>query len=176
MSRIRPNLLPSVDELRRIFEYDPETGLVTWRVDRFNRLRRCVAKAGETAGAFHHGYRLISLGRREDRAYFHAHRIAWKLFYGEEPPGQIDHIDRDRGNNAIANLRAASQLGNAANRSLAKDNKSGCTGVGWYERCQKWRAYIKSTHLGYFAEYQDAVAAREKAATEVFGAFSPHLR
>lgn len=176
MSRKNPNPLPPVDELRRIFEYDSETGLLTWKTDRFNRLRRCVAKAGEVAGAFHHGYQLISLGSREDRAYFHAHRIAWKLFHGEEPPSQIDHIDRNRRNNAIANLRAASQSGNAANRSVAKDNKSGCPGVMWDTRLKKWKAYIKRTHLGYFTEFQAAVAARKKAAAKAFGEFSPHSR
>lgn len=174
MSRSKPNTLPSVDDLRRIFEYDAKTGLLMWKTDRTSGMGGVIAKAGDEAGCAHHGYRLISIGSRTNRQFFHAHRIAWKLFYGEDPPNQIDHIDRNRSNNAIANLRAASQSENAANRSIAKDNKSGCPGVMWDARRKKWKVSVNKMHLGYFTDYQAAVAVRKKAAAAVFGEFSPH--
>jgi hypothetical protein len=101
------------------------------------------------------------------------------MFYGEEPPTEIDHIDRNKDNNSIRNLRAAIRKQNAANRPSFKSNTSGCIGVCWAKNQKKWFAYVwmhgKSVHLGSFANYDDAVAARKAAADKAYGEFSPHI-
>ena len=90
----------------------------------------------------------------------------------------IDHIDGDRTNNRIENLRLATKAENGWNRQhLDKRNSSGFTGVYWCIRDQKWRARIKvngkNIHIGYFTNKQDAIAARRLAEATHFGEFAP---
>jgi hypothetical protein len=85
--------LPPIEELRQFFQYDQVTGVITWRVDRIGSCGAVVAKGGTTAGWIDtRGYRQITFFNRN----YPAHRIAWKLFYGTEPPPIIDHVDRNR--------------------------------------------------------------------------------
>ena len=95
-----------------------------------------------------------------------AHKLAWYLFYGEKASGQVDHIDHDRLNNRIQNLREVSHKENNKNKSKGKNNTSGCVGVNWNKRLKKWTASImaeKSIFLGCFSKYSDAVDARKNA-------------
>lgn len=89
----------------------------------------------------------------------------------------IDHQDRDRSNNLIANLRVCTAGENAKNRSRGSNNTSGMVGVSPY-RNGKWLVYIdhdgKRKHVGYFEEYEAAVIARIEAATKHHGRFSGH--
>lgn len=152
------NKLPSVEELWRTFDYNPSTGMLTWRNDRFNPSGRLMAKAGSQAG------NLRPDGRRSVRLLgvnYYAHRIAWKMAHRTEPPVLIDHIDRNPCNNAISNLRAADKSLNALNIKKAK-----VCGVNWVAQKGKWQARISDTHLGYFANYDDAVAARQRGLTK----------
>jgi len=81
--------------------------------------------------------------------------------------GQIDHINGDRCDNRLLNLRVVSPQVNAMNRSNRSDNTSGCLGVCWHPSTQKWRARIKvmgkQKSLGLFAEKIDAICARKDA-------------
>jgi hypothetical protein len=134
-------------------------------------------KAGVKAGCITpNGYQSI----RIDGVMYMAHRIAWKMFHGSEPPEQIDHVDRNNLNNAAVNLRPATYSQNNANHPIECRNKSGCTGVVWHESAHKWQAQLrlkgKTKYLGLFVNLDDAVAARVKAAAELFGEFSPHRR
>jgi len=97
-----------------------------------------------------------------------AHRAAWIIVNGLIPEGmQIDHIDHDRGNNRLNNLRLVTVLGNKKNESRRKDNKSGVTGVCWNDRAKKWQAYYyrnrKLISLGYYENKEHAAAARAAA-------------
>lgn len=109
------------------------------------------------------GYRHGSL----DKKYFRLHRVVWALAYGAWPESEIDHIDGDRLNNDLANLRAATPSENHRNQKRSRSNRSGHTGVNWYKAYSKWRAYISSegrvVHLGYFDTIEAAVAARAAA-------------
>ena len=94
-----------------------------------------------------------------------AHRIVWIMHHGNIPPDkQVDHINHQRQDNRITNLRLASATDNRKNQSKRKDNTSGTTGVYWDEPTHKWRVLIctrgKSNHIGLFKNYNDAVAAR----------------
>ena len=98
------------------------------------------------------------------------HRVVWALYYGEWPNGFIDHIDHDKTNNRIENLRIVTNVENQRNMSRQKRNKSGVTGVHWKERDNRWQASIgingKTKALGYFKEFEDAVARRKMAEAE----------
>jgi hypothetical protein len=107
MTQSRP--LPSLETLREVLAYDPDTGALTWLVSH----RR--VRMGSPAGCLSEkGYVRVVLGSRSLRA----HRIAWMLHYGEDP-GEllIDHINRNRSDNRISNLRLVDAKGNQANSS-----------------------------------------------------------
>lgn len=96
----------------------------------------------------------------------YAHRIIWKMHYGEIPEGkQIDHIDQNGLNNRIQNLRLVCQSQNNKNKPRLKNNTSKFTGVAKAAN-GRWRAYIgeqeKQVFLGIFQTKQEAVIARKK--------------
>ena len=106
-----------------------------------------------------------------------AHRLAW-LFGHKEDPGdkQIDHINSDRADNRIANLRLATQKQNMSNLRKRDGTTSVYKGVSWYKRKRKWIAQIringKSTHLGCFHDELAAHMAYCQAAQKHFGEFA----
>jgi len=100
-----------------------------------------------------HGYLQVKLSGK----FVFVHRIIWYM-HKFSLPEQIDHINRDRGDNRIENLRESCNLQNTQNAGLRKDNKHGCAGVG--ERHGKWFARIgcngNRIHLGTFLTLEDA--------------------
>ena len=142
--------------LREVLNFDPETGIFTWRF----KPNRCI-RIGDVAGGKQiQGYWKISVDRR---AYF-AHRLAWLYIHGTWPVDQIDHIDCQKDNNRIANLREAGGVFNSQNQRKAhKNNISGLLGAHWSAQEKKWRTAImvdgKLIHLGYFPAAEEAHAA-----------------
>jgi hypothetical protein len=98
------------------------------------------------------GYKHGQLDGRQLRA----HRVVWALCKGEWPPHDIDHVDGNRTNNRLGNLRAVTRAENHRNRRTSSTNTSGVMGVSWNKRSRKWRAYIDLgagyTELGAFAD------------------------
>ena len=146
--------------LDSIFRYDSETGYL------FNKVRRGLKfpeDRAETSVDNSTGYKTININNKG----YGAHRIAWFLHYGEMPTSQIDHIDHNKTNNKIKNLRAVTHRENSLNRGINKNNTSGIVGVIWYKRDKKWQSTIrvkyKKIHLGYFFKKEDAIAARKMA-------------
>jgi hypothetical protein len=134
-------------ELLERLSYDPETGVFTWLKSHSNN-----AKNGEEAGRLtQDGYRSININNTN----YLSHRLAWFYVYGAFPSDNLDHINRNRSDNRISNLRIASHKENNMNR----------TGKGytWFKRDQKWKAQIQvdksNKHLGYFDTWQEAQAA-----------------
>lgn len=134
-------------------DYNPNTGIFTWKVSKKGR------RVGDIAGCEDkYGYIRI---RIDDELYL-AHRLAWLFAYGKWPDGDIDHIDGITSNNKINNLRDVSKSGNAQNRKMApKSNKStGILGVSLHRASGKFRATIfvgrKSKHLGCFSTVVEA--------------------
>jgi hypothetical protein len=128
--------------------------------------------AGTYAGGPHgFGYWAIMI---RPYGHFYAHRLAWLLIYGEPVPETIDHIDRDKRNNAIANLRAASAGQNHINSGLFAHNTSGVRGVhikrGRF--LAKIRFNQRHIHLGTYATIEEAAAAYRAAAISLFGEFA----
>lgn len=158
-------------ELCQLLEY--EEGRLVWRPrsrELFADLRSYrtwnARFAGKEAFTAHHseGYRV---GRIQGRTYF-AHRVIWTMHCGE-PDGEIDHINGDRADNRLANLRLVSRDENRRNVKRQANNKSGAVGV--YARGEKWAASIqcdKRIHsLGTFDTFEQALAARRKAEAEL---------
>ena len=159
----RPEL--TAEYLRSILHYDPDTGIFTRKVGSANQV-----KAGDVAGSLDGGgYLRIRVCSR----LYQAHRLAWFYDCGEWPKYQIDHINRNKTDNRIANLRDVSQKQNGQNASKRSDNTSGHPGVYWHKRDSKWVAQIthnyKLIHLGYFSILEEAIAAR-KAAEKLYWA------
>jgi hypothetical protein len=113
---------------------------------------------------------------RLDRKKYRAHRLAWLYVHGHWPSGHIDHVDGNGVNNAISNLREATNSQNCMNRGAQSNNQSGYKGVSWYKRDGKWIAKIavggKQTNLGYFSTAEEAHAAYAAAAAELHGEFA----
>lgn len=106
-----------------------------------------------------------------------AHRVIWAYHYGEWPSDQIDHINHDRSDNRIENLRVVSQMVNAKNQKRSKRNKSGFTGVHWCAAKRRWRATIKvGNRYLYLCTTRDknkAIKAR-KAAEQKYNFHTNH--
>jgi len=102
---------------------------------------------------------------------FYAHRVIWLLETGEWPKDQIDHINGDRSDNRISNLRQVSNAENARNMKRRKNKPDGVTGVYWDKLTQKWRAQIcdsgRRIHIGLFDDMETAAAARMAKQTEL---------
>jgi HNH endonuclease len=156
----------TAEVVRDLLAYDPDTGVLRWlprKNSHFNG--RFADKPAFTAidgKGYHHG----SLLRQSHRA----HRVAWLVHYGVWPSGEIDHIDGDRTNNRISNLRDVSRTENGKNLRRRSDNVSGSVGVWFDVRRQKFTAQIKvgadRKHLGYFETLNAAIAARKVAEVE----------
>lgn len=145
------------ERARELLEYDADTGALSWRRPRKGvKTDRMVGSL--SAGT--KGYRRIGV----DGHIYRAHRLAWLLFHGVWPEDQIDHINGNRDDNRIVNLRESNNSGNQENRSKARsDNKLGLLGVIWSKQSRKYQANIvvrgKQKHLGFFLDANDAHAA-----------------
>lgn len=166
--------LPDTDVLHKLFRYDPETGVLTWNPrdndDRWNR----VFADKPAGGVDGKGYVRI----RTEGNNWNAHRVIWKMVYGEEPE-YVDHINGDRADNRLMNLRSVSKLENARNARLARNNTSGVSGVHWRSKDKRWAATIHNkgalVRLGQYRLFEDAVAAR-RAAEQKYGYHENHGR
>lgn len=161
-------------QVKELLDYDPETGVFTWRArppERFSKMQTCRMwnskfagkRAGTTTGDSK-GYRFRRI--RIDWALYQEHHLAWLYMTGQAPPDQIDHIDRDATNNKFENLALSSNQQNMLNKSKYSNNASGHNGVHWSKSKKTWHAYGRvggrQVHLGYFNDLEDA----SKAASE----------
>lgn len=160
-------------EVNELLEYAPELGgsCLKWKVDRvYNKVK------GKMAGTLNdQGYYQVRVNCRLHLA----HRLVWLLNNGVWPANQIDHMDRNRVNNQIGNLREATNAENGQNQKMRVDNTSGCTGVSWITQHRKWQAKIKLKgrykHLGLFESKEDAANAYAMAKAELH-TFNPKIK
>lgn len=150
--------LPSLNVLNDCFHYDPVSGFLYRKLER--GLKLMTTKKN--------GYIRVSV---YGLGTFAAHRIAWKMYYDQEPPldMQIDHINQERSDNRIENLRLVKMKENMKNKTRYISNSSGATGVSrrndiisesWRAQIQEGRRVIK---LGCYKTFEEAVAARRGA-------------
>jgi hypothetical protein len=163
----------TAEYVRSILDYDPETGVFTWRERSNMRKEWNTRYAGKIAGSVNSdGYWQIVI---DDNTY-KGQRLAWLYMTGEWPKRHTDHIDGIRLNNSFSNLREATPSENLRNRGRPSNNTSGHKGVTWERSTGKWKARIK-THgkvvlLGRFVRIEDAAAAYANAARELHGEFA----
>lgn len=160
---MRPAIEVAVDELRFLLTYDPGTGIF-----KHHPANKPARVAGKPAGWINkQGYAYLCINGRS----FRAHRVAWAIYYGSWPKGQIDHINGDRSDNSITNLRMVNNADNAKNQCLRVNNTSGATGVTWSKQRNLWQAQIvrngKLKSLGHYTDKNDAIAARKTAEQEM---------
>jgi len=141
----------------------------------FNKVRRGNAAIGEEACALDaKGYKRTKINRQS----FFVHRLIFLMHHGYMPKF-IDHIDCDRTNNNIENLREATHNQNNHNRKISTRNKSGVKGVSWCNRPPSWKAQCtvdyRQYHLGYFAKLEDAEAAVRKFRSEHHAQFARQI-
>lgn len=160
---------PTIDRLHDVFEY--RNGALIWKKKPHPSAHR--AKVGTEAGRTKtNKYDDIQL----DKVRLKAHHIVWAMHMGEYPSMQVDHINRNKLDNRIENLRLATPSNNAANCSCVKERTSKYLGVSWKEANKAWVAQIsknyKRKHLGLFDSEVDAAIAYNKAAVEIHGEFA----
>lgn len=146
------------------FEYNPETGTLT-RV--FKGGHRRVAGSRKQAA----DYIRVGFNGRE----YPAHRLIWWLVYGSLPSAFIDHINGDRTDNRLCNLRLATDAQNKRNVGMRSHNTSGFKGVTWDKANNRWLAHAthngRGVHLGRYDKKEDAAEAYRQFAREAHGEF-----
>jgi hypothetical protein len=141
----------TASEVAAKFTYCDESGVLTRVID-------CGRwKKDEQAGCLNtDGYIIVNI----DRTRYYAHRLIWLMKFGEWPSGEIDHIDGNRSNNRIENLRCVTKSGNMRNQKRNSRNNSGIPGVGWDRSRNKWRVQIyvkgKNSFQGRFDSKEEA--------------------
>jgi len=166
------------DFVKSILDYDPATGLFTWR-HRPDMPRKWNSRyAGKRAGTVaKNGYVKIQIGKKNGNGiHYPAHVLAWLIIYGQWLPGEVDHIFGDRSDNRICMLRRAGRSDNNCNKARQRNNKSGHVGVWFVNQCQKWEAKINrggvSLWRAHFSTLEEAVAARKAKIDDLHGEFA----
>lgn len=148
----------SIEDLKRILHYDPETGDFTYLVDRGGIKAGAIAKAVDKDGYLQ--VKIFGVSYRQ-------HRLAWFYMTGQWPEEQIDHEFGNRQDNRFAKLRLASNTMNARNQKKRSTNRSGVTGVCWHVRYLRWVSHIRvdgvQKFLGAFDDIFSAAASRRSA-------------
>lgn len=152
--------------LCELLDVDLEKGTFVWKHTMGGK-----AKKNQEAGSLTtQGYVQVRLDQQD----YLAHRLMWFYVYGAFPVFQIDHIDRDRTNNSVTNLRVATPKQNGENRALKSNNSSGFKGVYFRKDLisKPWHASImnnrKTIHIGFFETLDDAIQARRIAEDKYF--------
>lgn len=154
----------TASEARALLEYNPETG----------ELVRRKGGGGPVGSPDTKGYLRVML----DGQRYKNHRVVWLLVYGEWPSGPLDHINGDKADNRLLNLRLASPSQNLYNTPTKRTNTSGVKGVMWHKHSGKWVAQLRvSGRCVLFRRYatkEAATAAIREARLQAHGEFAHH--
>ena len=178
--------LPPPELLRKIIQYDPDTGEMIWLERPLDMFSHCenpnLAHKRWTAQwlgkpCFSHKGALGYLRGSLHKVELLAHRVAWAVHYGEWPKYHIDHINGVKDDNRITNLRDVPPSVNTRNVRMLANNTSGTMGVTKHKVTGKWHAAIqvnrKHINIGRYDDIEDAIKAR-KAAEPKYGFHRNH--
>lgn len=141
--------------IQQLFNYNSETGDLKWKRAPYTK-----SKKGLIVRTKRNGYYTVKIYGKD----YLVHRIIWLYVYGYFPENDIDHIDRNRINNKISNLREVSRQCNQRNVGLRRNNKTGIIGISFNTINFVWLASIsvnnKYYNLGQYRDYTEAVCVR----------------
>lgn len=133
----------------------PENGEIYWA----SRKKR--VDAGQEAGVVKdNGYRVICIDQRKYRA----HHLVWVWVHGKWPKAEIDHINGNRDDNRIENLREASVAQNRTNKRIQSNNKSGFKWVSFVPKAKRWRAEIRKNRRRIYSSFHSSAEEAYEAA------------
>lgn len=160
-----------LDRLHEVLDYDPETGVFTWRVNLSPRCRKDRPAGSKTSG----GYLRIGI---DGKQHF-SHHLAWFHFYGVIAENELDFKNLDKSDVRIANLREATRAENSRNVGRKASNSTGFKGVATFNSPRNLKHYRSSIraggkriHLGQFDTAEEAYEAYCKKARELHGEFA----
>ncbi len=165
----------TAEYVRDRFKYDPDEGLLRYR--NATVIQCELRPAGTIAGSLNdEGYRTVKI----DKVSYRGSRLIWLYMTGEWPPHQIDHRDRNTGNDKWENLRQADSSQNKANSRKYRTRKQSCDlkGVQAVQKRHSIRYRAVATkdgvrvHLGNFGTPEEAHAAYVKASVSMHGEFA----
>lgn len=138
-------------DAHELLDYSPDTGIFMWKKKRRGVRQNTVLGTDNGFGYL----RITVLGTS-----YYAHRLAWLYQFGEWPKDEIDHINGNKSDNRISNLRSVTGSQNAQNKQKA-------AGVSWHKRAKKWQAHVciykKRRYLGLFESFDEAKKAYRNA-------------
>ncbi|WP_444668377.1 HNH endonuclease signature motif containing protein [Cereibacter changlensis] len=178
MSKLR-EVDPAI--LRQLLRYEPETGKLFWQLrepehfdvsEHISQVSNCAKWNARYAGI--EAFTSIDDGGYCKGTIFgvahRAQRVIVAMMLGRWPAVKVDHGNGVRSDNRWCNLTEATNEENAKNCAIRSDNTSGVPGVAFFKQTQKWMAFVRkdgsTKHLGYFADFDGAVAARRQAERE----------
>ena len=161
--------IPDAITLRSLLDYSPDDGGLVWRQRSREMFDSCGAfRSWNTKFSGKPAFRTVNsygylTGKLSGKRYY-AHRIIWVLVTGNQPE-EVDHINGNKTDNRIENLRSVTRTQNMRNRPISKNNTSGVVGVSWSKSDKKWSAHIRingrQIHIGRFCRKDAAIAARK---------------
>ena len=157
------------EELKELLNYDQDTGIFTWKVSPARQV-----SSGDIAGTKRKdGYIQIKV----DNELILSHRLAWIYMYGYLPK-YIDHINGQRDDNRITNIREVSNQQNSLNSKISKNNTSGIKGVYWDKSRNKWavRLFVNGK-CKFFKRFDDMDLAKlviEEVRNKYHGKYANH--
>ena len=140
LGKVKEEQLP-LERVKELLNYNPETGMFTWRIDRYR------VKAGTVAGHLNEkGYYSV----RTNKKHHLLHRLAWLYVTGKYPKNFVDHVNGDKTDNRFENLREATKSQNGMNTNIRCTNTSGFKGVSYHKASGKWVAQAKLNYKHYY--------------------------
>jgi len=154
--KIKP--LPDISVLNHFFDYCKTTGILKWKTPSSKK-----TKVGNIAGSSDgSGYIVVNLHGK----HYPVHRIAWKIVYGRDPSNLIDHINENRSDNRISNLREAEHWQNLCNRGKNSNNTSGIKNICFDKSKGLWMGSLARNRKTIFCKYSKNISVVEAALVE----------